>query len=191
MSFSAIWLKASSDQPLLRRYKSRALLSKSTQILSKWLIFTSINEPRCKQTEYRIGSAAEPKASDCSLFSSLKSDGKSTPIRLNIPDIPLADGKSFYDYLGAFLYSCYRDKKGNWISGGRITDTDNTRTGKWYSLRMQLNPNHNYVLAKPRNGEHYNHSEVTKLLRTSSNRLTGQRVHPHLLRGIFATWFLD
>ena len=46
------------------------------------MTISGINELRCKQTGYGIGSAAEPKASDCSLSSSPQSGGESTPTRL-------------------------------------------------------------------------------------------------------------
>jgi len=110
---------------------------------------------------------------------------------LKIPNEPLADGKCFYDYLEAFLYGYYRDKQGNWISGGQPTNPFVKGHGQWYSLRMAFNPDHNYVFVRPYTGGYYEHSSFGKQVRASSNRLTGQRVYPHLLRSIFATWFLD
>ena len=73
--------------------------------------------------------------------------------KLKIPNEPLADGKCFYDYLEAFLYGYYRDAKGNWWSGGQLTDTD-AHDGRWFILRMSFNPTHNYVFVQPRTGDY-------------------------------------
>jgi len=108
-----------------------------------------------------------------------------------IPNEPLADGKCFYDYLEAFLYGYYRDEQGNWISGGQFVDDAAREGGRWFSLRMHFNPTHNHVFTKPHAATPYTPGGFSSLMRTSSHRLTGKLLYPHLLRDIFATWFLD
>ena len=61
----------------------------SLKLARNCMTISGINELRCKQTGYGIGSAAEPKASDCSLSSSPQSGGESTPTRLNTPQFRL------------------------------------------------------------------------------------------------------
>ena len=120
---------------------------------------------------------------------SYKTGAKYGHQKLAIPNPPLADGKGLYDYLEAFLYGYYRDRQGNWQSGGQLAETPDSN-GEWYSLRMAFEPTHNHVFCQPKVGGILDHSQFCKLIRTSSNRLTGQRVFPHLLRDIVATWFL-
>jgi hypothetical protein len=120
---------------------------------------------------------------------SYKTGAKYGHQKLVIPNSPLADGKGLYDYLEAFLYGYYRDSKGNWQSGGQLAETPATE-GQWYSLRMAFEPTHNHVFGQPKAGGVLNTSQFCKMIRASSNRLTGQRVFPHLLRDIVATWFL-
>jgi hypothetical protein len=110
--------------------------------------------------------------------------------RLRIPDELVADDKTLYDYLEAFLYGYYLDSKGNWESGGKLAASP-SRKGQWQSLRMALNPDHNHVFVQPRNGKCFEAAHFSSLIINSSHRLTGQKVTPHLLRDIFATWFLD
>ncbi|MGI0488860.1 hypothetical protein ACN4EK_25900 [Pantanalinema rosaneae CENA516] len=109
--------------------------------------------------------------------------------RLAVPNPTFPDGKCFYDYLEAFLYGYYRDAAGNWQSGGQVTTP---KAGwQWHSLRLALHPNHNYVFCKRLQGTPHDTGSLYRLIQNSAHRLTGQMVTPHLLRDIYATWFLD
>lgn len=111
--------------------------------------------------------------------------------KLPIPNTPFPDGKSFYDYLEAFLYGYYRDGKGNWCSGGQDLNTSLIGKAKLYSLRMLFNPKSNHVFVTPTTGKAFIDSTFPSVFKSSAHRLTGQLLTPHLLRDIFATWFLD
>jgi hypothetical protein len=109
--------------------------------------------------------------------------------KLEIPNPSFSDGKCFYDYLEAFIYGYYRDNKGNWVSGGK---SQKPLPGtKFYSLRMSLVPSHHHVFTQPYCTNFYSRSGFAHTFRHTANRLTGQQLTPHLLRDIFATWFLD
>ena len=112
---------------------------------------------------------------------------------LKIPNPKFSDGRYFYDYLEAWLYGYYRDKPGNWKSGGEIYESPN-ENWKLYSLRMLLNPEHNHVFCK-KNGTYFadpgQDGSFGNIIPNWANRFTGQRMNAHLLRDIYATWFLD
>lgn len=102
------------------------------------------------------------------------------------------DGKSFYDYLEAFLYGYFRDPKGNWVSGGQILSSDAAqKNGRWYALRMSFNPKHNFFFVQSKKGCPLGMKDFAYIIRAAAHRLTGQLLTPHLLRNIYATWFLD
>lgn len=109
---------------------------------------------------------------------------------LPVPNPVFADGKYFYDYLEAFLYGYYREPDGYWRSGGELAETPSWK-GQWCSLRMAFNPVDNHVFVKPTNGKPHSTSSFYRIIQNSAHRLTGQMVTPHLLRDIYATWFLD
>jgi hypothetical protein len=110
--------------------------------------------------------------------------------KIAVPNLPFPDGKCFYDYLEAFLYGYYRDPDGHWWSGGAVAETPRWK-GQWYSLRMTLNPVSNHVFVRPNTGQPHQTGTVYSMIRSSAHRFTGQLVTPHLLRDIYATWFLD
>lgn len=110
--------------------------------------------------------------------------------KLLIPNPVFSDGKCFYDYLQAFLYGYYRDSRGNWNTGLHSSETISTK-GEWHCLRMAFSPEHNYVFVGPETGKNIDINSFGSLFKSSAHRLTGQLVTPHLLRDIFATWFLD
>lgn len=110
--------------------------------------------------------------------------------QLEVPNTSFPDGKCFYDYLEAYLYGYWRNSKGNWISGGKTTQSANQQ-GKWYSLRMNFNPLDNYLFVKRSGGDFFSQNDITAIFKNAAYRLTGQQVTPHLLRDIYATWFLD
>ncbi len=119
---------------------------------------------------------------------------------LPVPNPRFPNGKCFYDYLEAYLYGYYRDPKGNWQSGGELSDTPQY-LGTWHSLRMALFESrtkstppiavHNYVFVKPRTGGIYERDNFSRLVKDSAHRLSGKCITPHFLRDIYATWFLD
>lgn len=122
---------------------------------------------------------------------------------LEIPNVQFPDGKCFYDYLESFLYGYYRDQEGNWRSAGELTAPPGFNW-KLYSLRMGFNPQPviagktaeqlalpQYVFIKPQKGAAYPTGELSELMGRAAHRRTGQRLTPHLLRDIYATWFLD
>jgi hypothetical protein len=126
---------------------------------------------------------------------------------LLIPNQKFPDGKCFYDYLEAYLYGYWRDKKGNWVSAGNTTEAPSIQH-KLYALRMALNPKNNYqfvsrdkcdtlfhecdfVLLSARKGKPLSGGDFTRFFQSQAHRLTGKLLTPHLLRDIYASWFLD
>lgn len=122
---------------------------------------------------------------------------------LEIPNVQFSDGKCFYDYLEAFLYGYYRDQHGNWRSAGELTAPPGANW-KLYSLRMSFSPQQvmagkageqvalpQYLFVKPKTGGTYSSATFSEAIGNAAHRLTGQRLTPHLLRDIYASWFLD
>ncbi|MEG4280910.1 tyrosine-type recombinase/integrase [Microcoleus sp. MON1_C1] len=93
---------------------------------------------------------------------------------LEIPNVKFPDGRCFYDYLEAWLY-------------GYSTKSD----GRWHSCgRLEFSANHDFVFLQHK-GKPFNREGMGQYLSAAAHALTGQRVTPHLLRDIFATYFLD
>ncbi len=111
---------------------------------------------------------------------------------LRIPNPRFPDGKYFYDYLEAYLYGYWRDRKGNWVSAGSTTEAPSAGH-KLYALRMALSPKNenNFVFIGSRKGQPYDGRHFSRFFKGSAHRLTGQLLTPHLLRDIYASWFLD
>jgi len=111
---------------------------------------------------------------------------------LRIPNPKLPDGQYFYDYLEAYLYGYWRDKKGNWTSTGNTTEAPSAGH-KLYALRMALNAkdNHNFVFLESKTKKPFSGQNFSLLFKAHAHRLTGQLLTPHLLRDIYASWFLD
>jgi hypothetical protein len=112
--------------------------------------------------------------------------------KLRIPNPKFPDGTEFYDYLEAYLYGYWRDRQGNWVSA--VSTTKAPSAGhQLYPLRMalRLKNDHNFVFFGTRNGEPFNNSDFGDFFKKSAHRLTGQLLTPHLLRDIYASWFLD
>ncbi len=109
--------------------------------------------------------------------------------RLEIPNPLFSNGKCFYDYLEAFIYGCYCDKKGNWISASKVSQP--LLGTKYYGLRAALEPNHTHLFTRPCNHNPFDRVQFSGTIRDISHRLTGQCLTPHLLRDIYATYFLD
>jgi hypothetical protein len=120
--------------------------------------------------------------------------GKSFGLQeLEVPNPVLKNGKCFYEYLEAYLYGYYRDPWGNWISCGEATEAPRV---DWqsYSLRLTLlkaGNEHDFVFMTPYSGQPFNTKHFASFFKDTTHRLTGQALTPHLLRDIFATWFLD
>ena len=110
--------------------------------------------------------------------------------KIEIPNRVFKDGKCFYDYLEAFIYGYYRDKEGNWLSGGQLEHDVLAKHGAWHGLRMAFNPNHDYLFVKPMVGKAHESASFSRMFKSTAHRLTGQLLTPHLLRDIYATWFL-
>lgn len=112
---------------------------------------------------------------------------------LEVPNPVLKNGKCFYEYLEAYLYGYYRDPWGNWISCGEATEAPRA---DWqsYSLRLTLlkaGDEHDFVFMTPYSSQPFNNKHFASFFKDTTHRLTGQALTPHLLRDIFATWFLD
>lgn len=109
--------------------------------------------------------------------------------KLEIPNTLFANGKCFYDYLEAFIYGCYCDKKDNWISASKVLDP--LLGSKYYGLRAALEPNHTHFFTRAYAHTPFDRCQFGATIRNVSHRLTGQCLNPHLLRDIYATYFLD
>jgi hypothetical protein len=109
--------------------------------------------------------------------------------RLEIPNSLFSNGKCFYDYLEAFIYGCYCDKKGNWISASKVLEP--LLESQYYGLRAALEPNHTHLFTRPGNHNPFDRNQFSATIRDTAHRLTGKCLTPHLLRDIYATYFLD
>jgi integrase len=109
--------------------------------------------------------------------------------RLEIPNPLFSNGKCFYEYLEAFIYGCYCDKKGNWISASKVLEP--LLGSQYYELRAALEPNHTHLFTRPFAHNPFGRSQFSATIRDTSHRLTGKHLTPHLLRDIYATYFLD
>jgi hypothetical protein len=109
---------------------------------------------------------------------------------LEIPNVQFDDGRCFYDYLEAWLYGYYIKSDGMWQSCGATFHPDEQKVGCLRAGRLEFSPNHNFVFVQ-HNGKPYTQSAIRQYLSTAAHALTGQRVNPHLVRDIFATYFLD
>jgi hypothetical protein len=111
---------------------------------------------------------------------------------LLIPNQKFPNGKHLYDYLEAYLYGYWRDENGNWVSAGNTTEAP-SMGHKLYALRMALSPknDHNFVFLGKKKGKPFGSADFAYFFKSSAHRLTGQLLTPHLLRDIYASWFLD
>ncbi len=111
---------------------------------------------------------------------------------LQIPNPKLPDGKYFYDYLEAYLYGYWRDRKGNWVSLGKTVEAPDAGHNL-YALRMVLNPknNHNFVFFGLKQGKPFKENNFGDFFRKTAHSLSGKQLTPHLIRDIYASWFLD
>ena len=113
---------------------------------------------------------------------------------LEIPNVPFDDGKFFYDYLEAWLYGCPKKSNGN--PKKKKKSDGNPKKWKtpnewWHSCgRSDFNPNHEFVFVQ-HNGKPFAHQGMYQYLSAAAHAFTGQRVGPHLVRDIFATYFLN
>lgn len=114
-----------------------------------------------------------------------------------------ADGLCFYDYIERYLYGWWRldakkplmytwwnpqlyGQKGHWVSQGR---------GEFQSCsdveQIQNEVSHflwGYFFLKPRTGTPYDDKEFAQFFSIAAHKLIGKRIHPHLLRDMWATW---
>ncbi|GAX46166.1 hypothetical protein NIES4075_71870 [Tolypothrix sp. NIES-4075] len=112
--------------------------------------------------------------------------------KLEIPNTVFADeGKTFYDYLEAFLYGYYRDRKGAWISGGQLSYGKEKIIGEWHNLRFSLQPKVDFLFIQCQKGTKFCDTAFANLIKYAANRLSSKALTPHTLRDIYATWFLD
>jgi site-specific recombinase XerC len=114
---------------------------------------------------------------------------------LVIPNVPFPDGRYFYDYLEAWLYGY--PKKGKELTERKkrkrkkSAGPRKTSNGPWHTCgRLEFNANHDFVFVQ-QNSKPFSGSGMNQYLSAAAHSLTGQRVTPHLLRDIFATYFLD
>lgn len=109
---------------------------------------------------------------------------------LEIPNVQFDDGRCFYDYLEAWLYGYYKKPDGTWHSCGAAFHPDEQKVRCLRAGRLEFNPNHDFVFTQ-HNGKPYAQHGMSAYLSGTAYALTGQRVNPHLVRDIFATYFLD
>lgn len=120
-----------------------------------------------------------------------------------LENLYFADGQCLYDYIERYLYGWWRlDAKqsltytwwdprlsgqhGHWVSQGRAefnprSETHQTRNGVNHYLW-------GHFFLKPRTGTPYDDKEFAQFFSTAAHKLTGKRIHPHLVRDMWATW---
>ena len=109
---------------------------------------------------------------------------------LKIPNIRFSDGSSFYDYLEMWLYGYYYAPNGVLKANGSKFDPAGCYQPRIYETRALFNPDHNFVFCQ-QNSTNFKATNVGKFFTNLCHGLTGVRVTPHLLRDIYATYYLD
>lgn len=109
---------------------------------------------------------------------------------LKIPNIRFSDASSFYDYLEMWLYGYYYAPNGVLKANGSKFDPAGCYQPRIYETRALFNPDHNFVFCQ-QNSTNFKATNVGKFFTNLCHGLTGVRVTPHLLRDIYATYYLD
>ena len=120
-----------------------------------------------------------------------------------IRNLRFADGLRLYDYIERYLYGWWRldakkqliytwwdhqlsGQKGHWVSQGRVEFQ--SRSDVYQSPNKVKHFQWGYFFLKPRTGTPYDDKEFAQFFSTAAHKLIGKRLHPHLLRDMWATW---
>jgi len=109
--------------------------------------------------------------------------------RIPIVNTVFEDGTCFYDYLEMWLYGYYLGKDGSPRSCGSSCP-DLEAISCWYASRMLFQPKHDFFFTQY-NGKPTQKGGLGRYFSTAVHNMTGQRLNPHLLRDIYATYFLE
>lgn len=109
---------------------------------------------------------------------------------LKIPNIKFSDGFCFYDYIEMWLYGYYYAPNGVLKANGSKFDPTGCYHPRIYETRALFNPDHNFVFCQ-KNGTNFKATNLGKFFTNLCHGLTGVRVTPHLLRDMYATYYLD
>ncbi|BAQ67013.1 hypothetical protein GM3709_3778 (plasmid) [Geminocystis sp. NIES-3709] len=109
---------------------------------------------------------------------------------LEIPNIKFSDGYCFYDYIEMWLYGYYYAPNGELKANGAKFDPTASFLPRILETRSLYNPNHDFVFCQ-QNSRKFRATNLGKFFTNLCHTLTGIRVHPHLLRDIYATYYLD
>lgn len=109
---------------------------------------------------------------------------------IEIPNRRFRDGRCFYDYLEMWLYGYFFYPDGTLGSGGTNLDYSLPQLPPLMGGRYSFPVNHSYCFTKY-NGTQLNDVSFGSYIEDSAHQKTGQCVTPHLLRDIYATYFLD
>ena len=120
-----------------------------------------------------------------------------------IKNLYFTDGQCLYDYIERYLYGWWRldakqdftytwwdpklsRQRGHWVSQGRAEFQPRSEV---YQTRNEVNHYQwGYFFLKPRAGTPYDDKEFAQFFSTAAHKLTGKRIHPHLIRDMWATW---
>ena len=120
-----------------------------------------------------------------------------------IENLYFTDGQCLYDYIERYLYGWWRldakqsltytwwdprlsGQSGHWVSQGRSEFQPRSEV---YQTRDGVNHYRwGYFFLKPRTGTPYDDKGFAQSFSTAAHKLIGKRIHPHLVRDMWATW---
>lgn len=108
--------------------------------------------------------------------------------KIEIANPIFEDDRSFYEYLEMWLYGYYLSSDGSPRNCGTNCNLD--KISRWYQTRMIYQPEHNFVFTQY-NGMPTTNKSLSKYVSTAVHSTIGKRLNPHLIRDIYATYFLE
>jgi hypothetical protein len=109
---------------------------------------------------------------------------------IEIPNRQFEDGTYFYDYLEMFIYGFYLLPDGTLAGAGSQLDYSSEKLPKIMGGRFLYNCNHNHFYSQ-QNGKRLSAGSLKSYVKNAVFGKTGKPLTPHLLRDIYATYFLD
>lgn len=109
---------------------------------------------------------------------------------IEIPNRIFEDGRCFYEYLEMWLYGFFCQPDGTLAGAGFQLDFNSEKMPRIFTGRLIYDCDHEYFFSQ-HNGKPVSSSSLENYLSRAAYGKTGKRLNPHLLRDIYATYFLD